>query len=113
MNTQKYSRLKRLAVLTVAWASVGAIAFGSVDTNAVDEQTSVKRQNAPSYVRVAQSASQSPSSQQTETSPQGQKPAPEAEEKKESGGTQDRPAKDFQPSEKIEAEQAVDFPYDI
>jgi hypothetical protein len=34
-------------------------------------------------------------------------------EEKESSGVTKKPLKDFQPSEKIEAEQAVDFPYDI
>jgi hypothetical protein len=36
-----------------------------------------------------------------------------SDEKKESGGVKKSPLKDFQPSEKIEADQAVDFPYDI
>ena len=35
------------------------------------------------------------------------------DEKKDSTSAKKKPLKDFKPSEKIEAEQAVDFPYDI
>jgi hypothetical protein len=35
------------------------------------------------------------------------------DEEKKSNRAEEKPLKDFKPSEKIEAEQAVDFPYDI
>jgi hypothetical protein len=38
---------------------------------------------------------------------------PKTQEKKESAEDQEKLLKDFRPSERIEAEQAVDFPYDI
>ena len=38
---------------------------------------------------------------------------PQRQEEQHPAATEKKPLKDFQPTEKIEADQAVDFPYDI
>jgi predicted cobalt transporter CbtA len=62
---------------------------------------------------IAQAETQTNSNDAKAPSPAGTETKSKPDEEKESTGTKERPLKDFQPSEKIEAEQAVDFPYDI
>jgi hypothetical protein len=66
----------------------------------------------PHTVIVAQNETQTATNQKKAPSPASKAPEPKTDEKKESSVPK-KPLKDFQPSEKIEAEQAVDFPYDI
>jgi hypothetical protein len=62
---------------------------------------------------VAQVETQTNSNDEKAPSPVSTEPKSKTDEEKESSGSKERPLKDFQPSETIEAEQAVDFPYDI
>ena len=67
----------------------------------------------PYRVIVAQNETQTTTNEKNATSPTSKEPESKADEKKESTSVKEKPLKDFQPSERIEAEQAVDFPYDI
>ena len=67
----------------------------------------------PCTLIVAQNETTPATSEKNGSSPISKEPESETDEKKESAGVKEKPLKDFQPSEKIEAEQAVDFPYDI
>jgi len=62
---------------------------------------------------VAQNETQPATDEKNAPSSTSKEPESKTDEKKESTGVAAKPLKDFQPSEKIEAEQAVDFPYDI
>ena len=62
---------------------------------------------------IAQAQTQSANSDEKQSPPEDTESKSKPDEAKEPSGIKDRPLKDFQPSEKIEAEQAVDFPYDI
>ncbi len=64
-------------------------------------------------VIVAQNETQTATGDAKPPSTQNKEPETQTDEKKESTGETKKPLKDFQPSEQIEAEQAVDFPYDI
>jgi hypothetical protein len=64
-------------------------------------------------VIVAQNETQTATNDKDESSPEVKEREINTDEKKESAGAEEKPLKDFQPSEKIEADQAVDFPYDI
>ena len=64
-------------------------------------------------VIVAQNETQTATNAKDESSPEVKEREINTDEKKESAGGKEKALKDFQPSEKIEAEQAVDFPYDI
>ncbi len=66
----------------------------------------------PSRVTVAQNETQTATDEKKTPSPMSTEPESKTDEEKESTAVK-KPLKDFQPSEKIEAEQAVDFPYDI
>ena len=67
----------------------------------------------PYRVTVAQNQTQTATTEKNTSSPEGKASEPNTDEKKESTGDKEKPLKDFKPSERIEAEQAVDFPYDI
>ena len=62
---------------------------------------------------IAQNETQKDSNEKKVPSPVSTEPESKTDEKKESTGVKEKPLKDFQPSERIEVEQAVDFPYDI
>lgn len=62
---------------------------------------------------VAQNETQPATDEKNAPAPTSKEPEAKTDEKKESTAAKKKPLKDFQPSEKIEAEQAVDFPYDI
>jgi len=64
-------------------------------------------------VTVAQNETQTATNEKNASSPASKEPESKADEKKESTSAKEKPLKDFKPSERIEAEQAVDFPYDI
>ena len=67
----------------------------------------------PSRVTVAQNETQTATNEKNAPSPISKESESKAEERKESTNVKKEPLKDFQPSERIEAEQTVDFPYDI
>ena len=67
----------------------------------------------PHTVIVAQNEIQTTTAEKNAPSPVSKEPESKTAEKKEPTGVEKKPLKDFQPSEKIEAEQSVDFPYDI
>ena len=67
----------------------------------------------PSRVTVAQNETQTATDEKQTSSPGSAESEHKTDEEKESTGVKEKPLQDFQPSERIEAEQAVDFPYDI
>ena len=67
----------------------------------------------PHTLIVAQNESQTAGNETKAPSPAGKQPESKTEEKEKTTGAKKKPLKDFRPSERIEAEQAVDFPYDI
>ena len=70
--------------------------------------------SADSYrATVAQNETQTTRGDKNTPSPEGEETESGTEDQKESSGAKKEPLKNFQPSERIEAEQAVDFPYDI
>ena len=62
---------------------------------------------------IAQSTTQAPAAEKPAAPTKDQKAESSTAEKKEIEKKGKTPLKDFRPSEQIEAEQAVDFPYDI
>jgi len=62
---------------------------------------------------VAQTETQTASDEQKAPSTESEEPEIKADKVQESTAAKKKALEDFQPSEKIEAEQAVDFPYDI
>ena len=105
--------LKCLTIIALVLAGFGDLACGSVPADAESQIRAVRRQIVPPSMFVAQSSTQTPASQEQEKSPESQKSESATEEAKESTEPEKKSLKNFRPSEQIEAEQAVDFPYDI
>ena len=62
---------------------------------------------------VAQNETQTSGTDKGSPTSESNESKSKTDDKKESSVTKTKPLKDFKPSERIEAEQAVDFPYDI
>jgi hypothetical protein len=104
MAFKTLTNFKMLTIISVAllsfiagtnWAA-GADSSSDQDTPIVAEneiQTATDEKNAPST--------------------ESKEPETKAGQAQDSTAAEKQPLKDFKPSEQIEAEQAVDFPYDI
>jgi len=103
MAVKTFAAFKRRAIMGVGLLGFLVIVNWSARADTLNPHT----------VLVAQNETQTATNQKNAPSPASKAPEPKTDEKKESSGVQKKPLKDFQPSEKIEAEQAVDFPYDI
>ena len=103
MAVKTLAGVKRLAIIGVA-----LLGFLVIVNWAARAGTS-----NPYTVIVAQNETQTATNDKNAPSSESKEPESKTDEKKESSGVKKKPLKDFQPSEKIEAEQAVDFPYDI
>ena len=113
MKTQKSSRFKRFAFITLAMAGMGMVVDGIIPVDAVDPFQGVQNAKAPTPVAVAQSTTQTSTQEKTETPAEDRGSESQTQEKDKSAAPKKKKLKDFRPSEQIEAEQAVDFPYDI
>lgn len=113
MSTQASSRFKRFAIIIFALAGFAVIAKWVVPAAAANLVLSEQKQKAPAAVIVAQSATQTSTDPEAAPLPESQKSDAKTGEKDESAKPKKKALKNFRPSEQIEAEQAVDFPYDI
>ena len=64
-------------------------------------------------VMVAQNETRTTTGEKTAPNSEGSASESKTREQKESEEAREKPLKEFRPTERIEAEQAVDFPYDI
>ena len=103
MAVKTLAGFKRLTVIAFAMLGFVVTANGDVQANTSN----------PFRITVAQNETQTATNEKNASSPTSKEPESKADEKEESTSAKEKPLKDFQPSEKIEAEQAVDFPYDI
>ena len=103
MVAKTLADFKKLAIIAVALLGFLVIVKWDVQADTSN----------PYRVTVAQNQTQTATNEKNASSPASKKPESKADEKKESTSVKKKPLKDFQPSERIEAEQAVDFPYDI
>ena len=103
MVVKTLAGFKRLTI--IAFAMLGFLVIAEWDLQADTSN--------PYGLIVAQNETQTTTDEKNASSPANKEPESKADEKKESTSVKEKPLKDFQPSERIEAEQAVDFPYDI
>ncbi|MGW8303928.1 MAG: hypothetical protein ACWGNO_17750 [Desulfobacterales bacterium] len=103
MVVKKLAGFKRLTIIAVALLSFLIIIKWEAQADT----------SKPYSLNLAQNEPKPAAGEQNGPTPISKEPESQADEKKESAGVEEKPLKDFQPSEKIEAEQAVDFPYDI
>ena len=113
MTFKIFTGLKKLAIITVAISGFWVIANRAVPADPLYQPLPDQKQSKQHPVVVAQSETQTTTKEKTAPSSESSASEPKTQEKKESAGAQEKPLKVFRPSERIEAEQAVDFPYDI
>ena len=111
MVVKTFAGFKKLAIIGVAL--LGFVVVVKWDARADTYRSGFETTSNPSRVTVAQNETQTATNEKKTPSPMSTEPESKTDEEKESSGVKKKPLKDFQPSEKIEAEQAVDFPYDI
>jgi hypothetical protein len=100
-----FKTLKKIKMLTIiSVALLGVVAGINWAARAADSLDTLI---------VAQNETQTATDEKKAPSTEGREPETRTEEAQESTAGNKKPLKDFQPSEQIEAEQAVDFPYDI
>jgi hypothetical protein len=97
------TNFKRLAIIGVALLGLVVVVKWDIRADTSNPYT----------VTVAQNETQTATNEKKTTPPMSTEPESKTDEEQKSSGVEKKPLKNFQPSEKIEAEQAVDFPYDI
>ena len=113
MNLKIFTGLKKLAIIAVAISGFGFIANWDVPVGPLYQTLPDQKEPKQHRVVVAQSETQKTPKEETAPSSESSASESKTQEKEESAGAQEKPPKAFRPSERIEAEQAVDFPYDI
>ena len=103
MALKVFAYFKRLVIIGVVLPGFVAGLIWAVRVESSDQGMAIVAQN------TTQTATDEKKSAPTESKEAEIKPR----EAQESTAAKKRPLKDFKPSEQIEAEQAVDFPYDI
>lgn len=103
MAIKTFAYFKKTVIFGVVLLGVIAGTNGGARPGASNQDT----------VIVAQNETQTATDEKKAPSTEGREPEAGTEEAQESSAGKKKPLKDFQPSEQIEAEQAVDFPYDI
>ena len=113
MALKIFTGFKKLAVITVTISGFLVIANWAVQAGPSYQPLPDQKQSKQHPMVVAQSETQTTTKEKTAPSSESSASESKTQEKKESAGAREKPLKEFRPSEKIEAEQAVDFPYDI
>ena len=108
-----FTNFKKLTILAVALLGFLVIANWDSRAGTTKPVDPIWKQSDAYTIIVAQNETQTATSDTHTPSSESKASEPKTDEKKESAGAKKKPLKDFKPSERIEAEQAVDFPYDI
>ena len=113
MAVKTLAGVKRLTIIGVAILGLSAIGSRVVQADPTNQAQSVEKQPNPYPQIVAQNETQTATGEKNAPAPASKESETKTDEKKKSSDAKKKPLKKFRPSEKIEAEQAVDFPYDI
>ena len=113
MHVKKYTIFKRQVFFVLVLLGFLVIANQTARADTPYQAPPGWKQPNLYRVMVAQNETQTATNDKPAAPPESKEPAPKTDQKKDSGGVKKKPLKDFKPTERIEAEQAVDFPYDI
>ena len=113
MALKVYTGIKKLATPTVIILGFLTIVNWAAQAGPSYQPLSDPKKSNQHPVMVAQSETQTITKEKTAPSSESSASESKTQEKEESDESQKKPLKEFRPSERIEAEQAVDFPYDI
>ena len=109
----KFSVLKRLAIFVLALLFAMVSANRAAQAETLNPAAPVWKWSDAYTMIVAQNETQTAPSDKGAPRSESKEAGSKTDNKKESSDAKKKPLKDFKPSERIEAEQAVDFPYDI
>ncbi|MGD9181269.1 MAG: hypothetical protein PVF26_16190 [Desulfobacterales bacterium] len=113
MALKVYTGIKKLATTTFIILGFLAIVNWPLPADPSYQSHSDQKKSKQHPVMVAQSETRPLTKEKTAPSSGSSASESKTQEKEESDEAQQKPLKEFRPSERIEAEQAVDFPYDI
>ena len=105
--------LKKFIVLTVALLGLALADSWRVCAGASDNRVAPKEDQRLKTMIVAQGPTGVSAPEADSSSSESSEPVPQRQEESDPAAVKKKPLKDFQPTERIEADQAVDFPYDI
>ena len=113
MTLNIFTGFKKPAIITVTILGLWVTASWAVPADLLYQSLPDQKRAKQHPAVIAQNETRT--TPQEKTAPPSESSASESktQEKKESEGAQQKPLKEFRPTERIEAEQAVDFPYDI
>ena len=103
MTLKVFAYFKRLVIISVVLPGFVAGLIWAVRVESSDQDMPI----------VAQNTTQTATDEKKPASTESEEAEITPRETQESTAAKKMPLKDFKPSEQIEAEQAVDFPYDI
>jgi len=113
MALKGFTGFKKSAVLTVSILGFWVTATQAVPAGPSVQPLPGQKQAKQHPVVIAQSETRTTTQEKTAPPSDSSASDSETQEKTESAGAQEQPLKEFRPTERIEADQAVDFPYDI
>jgi hypothetical protein len=108
-----FAAFKKPAIFGVALLGLVVIANQAARAETTHHAQPVWKQPNSNALFVAQNETQKAANGTRAPSSESREPESKTDERKDSASAEKKPLKEFKPSEEIEAEQAVDFPYDI
>ena len=113
MNFNVSRGFKKLIVVTAALIGLVLADNSPARAGAVNDRVLSEGKPRSNTVIVGQSQRETSAPQTNSRTSESSEPESQKQEAQDSKTTEKKPLKDFQPTERIEADQAVDFPYDI
>lgn len=105
--------LKKFTILAVALLGLALAENWRVCAGASGNRVPPKEDQRLKTMIVAQGPTGVSAPEADSSTSESSEPEPQGQEERDPAAAKKKPLKDFQPTERIEADQAVDFPYDI
>jgi hypothetical protein len=113
MDVKIYKAFKRVAIFVLALLGFLVSVNWTVRAETVKPADTVWKRSDSYIIIIAQTETQTTANDKRAPASKNKESESKTDETKEPREVKKNPLKDFKPSERIEAEQAVDFPYDI
>jgi hypothetical protein len=113
MTSNITTGLKKFTIIAVALMGIALSDNWPVCAGASNDRLPNKANEHPNAVIVGQSQTGASNPKTNPRTSESSESESQTQEEQNSEAAKKKPLKDFQPTEKIEADQAVDFPYDI
>ncbi len=107
------TRFKAFIIISVALLGLVLVDNGPACADASNDRVLNEGNQRSDAMTVGQSQTKASTPETNSRTSESSESEPQTQEEQNSAAAKKKPLKDFQPTEKIEADQAVDFPYDI